>query len=72
MRRRRKWFQRLDLHMVLWWVPTGHRPTVEEAEQHLELLGERRPTPAAFTFQTSFDSPSTTVERLDDRWQCPA
>ncbi len=55
MRRRREWFQRLDLHMVLWWVPAGHRPTVDEAEQRLELLRMRGPTPAAFTFRTSFD-----------------
>ena len=32
MRRRREWFDRLKVaHMVLWWVPVGHRPTVEEA-----------------------------------------
>ncbi len=72
MRRRREWFERLDLHMVLWWVPTGHRPTVAEAEQRLELLRTRGPTPSAFTFRTSFDSPAATVERVDDRWLCPA
>jgi hypothetical protein len=72
MRRRREWFERLDLHMVLWWVPSGHRPTVIEAEQRLGLLRELGPTPDAFTFRASFDSPDSVVERVDDRWLCPA
>jgi hypothetical protein len=32
MRRRREWFEHMDLYMVLWWVPAGHRPTIEEAK----------------------------------------
>src|SRR5262245_15969546 len=32
MAKRRQWFERiLDPFVVLWWVPAGHRPTVEEA-----------------------------------------
>ncbi len=35
--RRRAWFEILgDQHFVMWWVPVGHRPTVEEA---LDRLG---------------------------------
>jgi hypothetical protein len=72
MRRRREWFRRLDLHTVLWWVPVGHRPSVAEAELRLELLRDRGPTLAAFTFQRHFESPDTLIERRDDRWLCPA
>ncbi len=72
MRRRREWFERLDLRMALWWVPNGHRPTVDEAERRVELLRERGPTPAAFTFRNSFDNSVSEIERIDDRRLCPA
>jgi hypothetical protein len=72
MRRRREWFKRLELHLVLWWVPLGHRPTVAEAEIRLEHLRAHGPTPAAFTFRRYFDSPDTQTERIDDGWLCPA
>jgi len=72
MRQRRKWFERLEFHMVLWWVPAGHRPSVEEAEARLECLRHNGPTAAAFTFRTSFDHPDATDELVDDRRLCPA
>ncbi|HYB22900.1 MAG TPA: DUF3291 domain-containing protein, partial [Solirubrobacteraceae bacterium] len=67
-----EWFERLELHLVLWWVPIGHRPTVAEAENRLEHLRAHGPTPAAFTFRRYFDSPDTPTERIDDGWLCPA
>jgi hypothetical protein len=70
MRRRRDWFERLDLHTVLWWVPAGHRPSVDEAEERLEHLRAHGPTPVAFTFRQHFASPDTVDEELDDRWLC--
>ena len=72
LRRRREWFERLDFYMVLWWVPAGHRPSVKEAEQRLALLRQRGPTPLAFTFRNSFDSPISPSGRIDDQWLCPA
>ncbi|MEU6388054.1 DUF3291 domain-containing protein [Streptomyces sp. NPDC046939] len=55
MRRRREWFDRhLQAHLVLWWVPAGHLPTVEEALDRLALLRAEGPTPAAFTFASSY------------------
>jgi hypothetical protein len=67
MRRRRAWFERLDLYLVLWWVNAGHRPTVTEAEQRLEYLRRHGPTPRAFTFRHHFDGPDDDVERVHDR-----
>jgi hypothetical protein len=59
MRRRRDWFERSDAaHMVLWWVPAGHRPTVEEAFARLETLRARGPSPDAFTFAQPHDAPA--------------
>ncbi len=56
LRQRREWFERLaTAHLVLWWVPAGHRPTVEEALDRLERLRRDGPTPAAFTFRTPFE-----------------
>ena len=57
MSRRREWFEPLDLYMCLWWVRAGHRPSVAEAEERLELLRRDGPSPRAFTFKTRFDSP---------------
>jgi heme-degrading monooxygenase HmoA len=56
LRRRREWFQRMPtVHLVLWWVPDGHVPTVEEAIARLDHLQEHGPTPQAFTFKQRFE-----------------
>lgn len=37
--RRAAWFEVLDkMHFVMWWVPQGHRPTLEEGLERLEHL----------------------------------
>lgn len=58
MRRRREWFESMDLYMALWWVPADHTPTVEEALEKLALLEAHGPTPAAFTFKSPFPPPT--------------
>jgi hypothetical protein len=74
MRRRREWFERIELYLVLWWVPQGHRPPIEEALERLEHLRAHGPTPEAFTFGKLFPapdaSPTAEVSSLDDA--CPA
>ena len=62
MRRRREWFQQMDLYLALWWVPSGHRPTPAEARARLEFLERHGPTAEAFTFRTPFPAPDV-VER---------
>ncbi len=58
MRRRREWFERMDrAFLVLWWVPRGHRPSVSEAIEKLEMLRARGPTAAAFGFRQPFAAP---------------
>jgi hypothetical protein len=58
MRRRREWFERMDqAFLVLWWIPRGHRPTVSEAIERLEMLRAKGPTAAAFTFRQPFAAP---------------
>jgi hypothetical protein len=56
LRDRREWFEKLaTAHLVLWWVPAGHIPSVEEALDRLGRLRHEGPTPAAFTFRTPFE-----------------
>ena len=75
MRRRREWFERMaESHMVLWWVPAGHVPSVEEAEHRLGLLHSHGPTELAFTFRESFPPPPAPLSGaiIDDRELCPS
>jgi hypothetical protein len=58
-RRRREWFEApSEAHLVLWWIPTGHEPTVEEAEERLDYLRAHGPTSHAFTFKQRFPRPT--------------
>lgn len=58
LRRKKEWFHTMgEVHMVLWWVPEGHRPTLEEAKQKLEALKANGPSVEAFTFKQAFDQP---------------
>jgi hypothetical protein len=60
MRRRREWFSLMPArHLVLWWVPAGHRPDTAEAWDRLTTLRERGPSPEAFDFRQPFPSPGT-------------
>jgi len=53
--RRREWFAKYaTAYMVLWWVPAGHRPTIEEAKVRLALLDRLGSTQDAFTFRVPF------------------
>jgi hypothetical protein len=61
MRRRREWFERMDqASLVLWWVPRGHRPSVSDAIEKLEMLRAKGPTAAAFTFRQPVAAPDVT------------
>lgn len=57
MRRRAEWFSKMEVHMALWWVPAGHRPTPAEGRARIELLARQGPSPEAFTFKNPFPSP---------------
>lgn len=58
MRRRKEWFERMrEAYVVLWWVPHGHRPSVTEAIERLQLLRAKGPTEEAFTFRSAFLPP---------------
>ena len=58
LKRRKEWFQRIaEAYVVLWWVPAGHRPGIEEAVGKLRTLREKGPSAEAFTFRDAFPAP---------------
>src|SRR5690554_341581 len=75
MRRKKEWFQKMgQAYMVLWWVPAGHIPSIEEAAEKLNILREHGPTVKAFTFKKAFPAPSELAGLSTDTWggECPA
>ncbi|MBV8949058.1 MAG: DUF3291 domain-containing protein [Solirubrobacterales bacterium] len=70
MRRRREWFDRIGVHVALWWVPAGDLPTVAEAEERLAHLQAHGPTLYAFTFKRRFLSGDRL--EIDEELGCPA
>ena len=55
LRRRHEWFEKLETPiLVLWWVPAGHIPSIDEAKKRLAHLVEHGPGPFAFTFRALF------------------
>lgn len=58
MKRRAEWFGRMDgPNYVLWWIPAGILPTLEDAKERIAYLKAHGPTPYAFDFKTAFSSP---------------
>jgi uncharacterized protein DUF3291 len=58
LRDRKQWFEPIEGPiLVLWWIPAGHVTTVGEAQERLQHLKERGPSPHAFTFRTPFPPP---------------
>jgi len=67
LRARRAWFEPMAApSLVLWWIPAGHVPTVEEARAKLDLLRERGPSPEAFTFRHAHPAPGAPPSRAPE------
>jgi hypothetical protein len=50
--RRHEWFETLgERYMVMWWVPAGHLPSVQEAIDRLEHLKAQGPSDHAFGWE---------------------
>ena len=58
VKRRHEWFEKLkEVYVVLWWVPAGHQPTIQEAIERLNILKEKGETELAFSFKKLFPPP---------------
>ena len=68
MRRRKEWFEKIEIFQTLWWVPAGHIPSVAEGMERIAILRERGPSPDAFTFRQTFAAPvgSAAAQILDE------
>ncbi len=59
-KRRAEWFPLMDKpHMVFWWVPEGHQPTLDEAYEHLQYLQDNGASDRAFGWAEVMD-----IERM--------
>jgi Domain of unknown function (DUF3291) len=77
LRRRRQFFHKMsEAYLACWWVPEGHRPSTDEAEERICHLRANGPTPFAFTLRHHFPPPGATAGeegfRNDDDRLCPA
>ena len=55
LRQRHSWFEKFDgAYAALWWIPSGHIPSIDEAKKRLTHLEAHGPTPFAFTFKNTF------------------
>jgi hypothetical protein len=71
MNRRKEWFASLPgPHMVLWWIPIGTIPTVEEAKGRLGYLASHGPTATAFTFKVRFPPPGDLIAKKTETFAC--
>jgi Domain of unknown function (DUF3291) len=51
--RRHEWFDKFEgPYFVMWWVPAGHRPTMQEAIARLEHLKAHGPSEQAFGWES--------------------
>lgn len=72
MARRREYFHRYEsAYQALWWVPAGHRPSIDEGLSRLWMLDRYGPTPQSFTFKARFPRPGEGTPPVDmkpDPW----
>lgn len=58
LRNRAEWFEKPDgPSLVLWWIPHGSLPRVEQGMARLKYLQRHGPSPFAFTFKDWFPPP---------------
>jgi hypothetical protein len=64
LRKRRQFFiPHNGAYLVLWWIPAGTIPTVEEASERLLLLETNGPSAEAFTFRETYEPDGTPVSQ---------
>jgi hypothetical protein len=48
-----QWFEPPEAHhLVMWWVPAGHRPSLDEAVARLDRLDAEGPSAEAFGWES--------------------
>lgn len=68
LRQRRRWFRHMaEAYAACWWVPAGHRPSTDEAEERIRRLRAHGPTPRAFTLRDHFPPPGSPSHERPER-----
>ncbi|HET9716327.1 MAG TPA: DUF3291 domain-containing protein [Pseudolabrys sp.] len=49
--RRQEWFEPIERPLVMWWIPVGKRPSLEEGVARLDHLKANGPTDYAFSWE---------------------
>ncbi len=57
MRRRKEWFEKIEIFQALWWVTAGHIPSVAEGLERIAVLRAKGPSAAAFPFSQAYPAP---------------
>jgi hypothetical protein len=66
LRNRQAWFTKADgPSAALWWVPGGHRPSIDEAKKRLATLAAHGATPFAFDFKVTFPPDPLVLQATD-------
>ena len=66
LRDRRNWFEQFSgAYLALWWVPSNHVPSIDEAKKRLAHLEEHGPSQFAFTFKTTFPPDENYMKAFD-------
>ncbi len=60
MRRRKLWFEKIDIFQALWWVPAGHIPRVAEGMERVAMVRQHGASEDAFTFRQTYPAPDGT------------
>lgn len=55
VKRRREWFDKLEVFLAMWWIDDGHRPSVSEGRARLAYLATHGSTKYAFTFAKTYE-----------------
>ena len=75
LRHRDEWFEKFSgVYLALWWVPSGHIPSIDEAKKRIAYVNAHGPTQFAFNFKTTFEADDDFQKSID--WSsfvpCPA
>ena len=75
LRQREAWFEKfVGSYLALWWVPTGHNPSIDEAKKRLAHLDAHGPSQFAFNFKSVIAADEEFQRKID--WSsfqpCPA
>jgi len=59
LRRRSEWFQKSEIPInVLWWIPAGEIPSLEDAVKRLDYLTDNGPSEHGWSFAKLFPRPA--------------